>query len=213
MLSAKTQILITKPRYGTWSINKINRHLNILENYKTFIYHNDMYKYLKNWKEQCVLVGVLSNNALIKMVFISKKFFFVTNLLLPMLQLFHLLLVIQHHQQKSKREKIFMKLFFLVLKNLKQFKYYLFLNHSKFLIHRLEVESVESRSIKENFEISESDFSNLLTDAWHERSDWTVGKVQNLGGSGWSCWSWNKNQSWFEDNLAIFMIWHEMMIS
>ena len=147
------------------------------------------------------------------MVFISKKFFFVTNLLLPMLQLFHLLLVIQHHQQKSKREKIFMKLFFLVLKNLKQFKYYLFLNHSKFLIHRLEVESVESRSIKENFEISESDFSNLLTDAWHERSDWTVGKVQNFSGSGWSCWSWNKNQSWFEDNLAIFMIWHEMMIS
>ena len=83
---------------------------------------------------------------------------------------------------------------------------YLFFDHAKFLIYRFKMKSVKSGSIKKHFEISQGDFTNFLVDTRHERSDWTISKVQNFGG-GWSCWSWNKNQSYkVEVNLAIFIV-------
>ena len=93
---------------------------------------------------------------------------------------------------------------------------YLFFDHAKFLIYRFKMKSVKSGSIKKYFEISQGDFTNFLVDTRHERSDWTISKVQNFGG-GWSCWSW-KQKSIIKIrgvNLAIFMScmrWCEMRL-
>ena len=45
LLFVKTQLMLTKPGYETSSMNRINKHFYIVESYKTFIYHNDMYKF------------------------------------------------------------------------------------------------------------------------------------------------------------------------
>ncbi len=54
---------------------------------------------------------------------------------------------------------------------------YLFFDHSKLLVNRFEMESVESRSVEKSFEISQVDFSDFLVDRRHEGSHWSIGEV------------------------------------
>ena len=101
---------------------------------------------------------------------------------------------------------IFLHMICLMFQGKKILITYLFFDHAKFLIYRFKMKSVKSGSIKKYFEISQGDFTNFLVDTRHERSDWTISKVQNFGG-GWSCWSW-KQKSIIKIrgvNLAIFM--------
>ena len=52
-----------------------------------------------------------------------------------------------------------------------QSRTYLFFDHAKFLIDRFEMKSVESGSVKQYFEVSEGDVTNLFTNGGHEGCD------------------------------------------
>ena len=61
------------------------------------------------------------------------------------------------------------------------FHTHLLLYHAKLLIHGLEMEAEEPRSVEKILEVSESNISDLLRYRRHERRRWSVRVVQNLG--------------------------------